>query len=55
MSVSKNAKGQAEPLEGGKGGLPLCLAPKHDSQIYIYSMNKAVALYPGGFCKAGGG
>lgn len=53
MRVPENATGQAEPLEGGQ--LPLCSAPKHDSQIYISSVDKGVALYPGGFSKAGGG
>ncbi len=48
MSVPKNATGQAEPPEGEEE-VPLCAAPKHDSQIYISSMNKGVALYPWGF------
>lgn len=54
MSVPKNATGQSEPSQEG-GKVPLCSAPKHDSQIYISSLNKGVALYPGGFSKAAGG
>lgn len=47
MRVPKNATGQSEPLEGGE--LPLCSAPKHDSQIYISSVDKGGSLVPWGF------
>lgn len=38
--------------EGRRGTI---VFKKHDSQIYISSMNKGVALYPRGFSEAAGG